>query len=122
MPLSEDITSRMPKAAARIVAAFLLEATIPTVDIDPKKADKISRRVEAVLTDIVNRTEAGHSGVVSHNALSGGLRVAAEAEQDEEISNTLNGIAQSIACLTGQKTGGKYEPRAFRPRPGGEKI
>ena len=121
MPLSENITSRMPKAAARVVAASL-EAIVPTVDIDPKKADEIRKRVEAVLADIVSKTKAGSFGVVSNNALSGGLREAAEGERDEEISSTLNGVAQSIACLTGQKSGGKYEPRAFRPRPGGEEI
>ena len=115
MPLSENITSRMPKAAERVIAASL-EAIVPTVDIDPEKADKIRRRVEAVLTDIVNNTRTGNSGVISHNALSGGLREAAEGEPDEEISSTLNGVAQSIACLTGQKSGGEYEPRAFRPR------
>ncbi len=119
MPLSENITSRMPKAAVRIVAASL-EAIGPTIDIDPKKADRIRSRVEEVLTNIVNEKKTGFSGVVSYNTLSGGLREAAEGERDEEISNTLNGVAQSIACLTGQKPGGKYEPRAFRPR--GEEI
>ena len=34
----------------------------------------------------------------------------------EKIGEHLRAIAQSIACLTGQKDGDKYEPRALKPR------
>ncbi len=114
MPLSENIIARLPKSAARVIATSI-EEIVPTVDIDPKKARKIRRRVEEVIAKVATERDATPNGVVSHNAISGGLREVAEGETDPKIADALNGIAQSIACLTGQKDGAKFEPRAFRP-------
>jgi hypothetical protein len=117
MALSEDIASKLPQSARRIISASLEEIG-PTLYVDPKRADRIRKRVEKVITNLVDETKAGKSGVITYNAISGGLMRASEddTDPDRKVASTLHGIAQTIALLTGQKEGSLNEPRALKPR------
>ncbi len=119
MALSEYCAQRIPKSAQRVIASALSEI-VPTNDRGPEHARAIRQRVEEVILEVVFEADTGLSGVVTHNLLSGKLREAVERYEDPEVGDVLNGIAQSIAILTGQKDGARCEPKALKPR--GEEI